>query len=151
MATSKSYFARQNYRFLSGDEALRAPLTPDSAFELDESDIYNNSVTTRSYSTEFLKSLPSSRLTKKSTATAAALTNSSVPGDRVVGTPSSLPVNIPDWSKILKDEYRRVVVGEIWTTTTTTTMTRRRGLFPRRSEGSAARVFGEDEDRIVLG
>ncbi|KAJ9188852.1 hypothetical protein P3X46_000210 [Hevea brasiliensis] len=106
MATSKSYFARQNYRFLSGDEALHAPLTPDSAFELDESDIYNNSVTTRSNSTEFLKSLPSSRLTKKSTATAAALNRCSVPGDRVVGTPSSLPVNIPDWSKILKDEYR---------------------------------------------
>ncbi|CAN1182147.1 hypothetical protein LINPERPRIM_LOCUS40699 [Linum perenne] len=40
-----------------------------------------------------------SRNNKK--ATAARL------GDRARGTPSSsLPVNIPDWSKILKDEYR---------------------------------------------
>ncbi|KAJ9178122.1 hypothetical protein P3X46_010032 [Hevea brasiliensis] len=104
MATSKSYFARQSYRFLSSDQTPHAPLTPDSAFELDESDVYNNSVATRSNSPEFRKAVQSSRLNKKSTATAAArLTD---PGNRAVGTPSSLPVNIPDWSKILKDEYR---------------------------------------------
>ncbi|OAY38011.1 uncharacterized protein LOC110626022 [Manihot esculenta] len=104
MATSKSYFARQNYRFLSSDQNLHAPLTHDSAFELDESDVYNNSVATRSNSPEFHKAVQSSRLNKKSTATVATrLTDS---GDRTAGTPSSLPVNIPDWSKILKEEYR---------------------------------------------
>ncbi|OAY51621.1 uncharacterized protein LOC110612931 [Manihot esculenta] len=106
MATSKSYLARPNYRFLSSDQALHAPLTHDSAYELDESDIYNISATSRSNSTEFLKAVPSSRFTKKSTPTAVALTRRNDPGDRTVGTPSSLPVNIPDWSKILKDEYR---------------------------------------------
>ncbi|KDP44049.1 hypothetical protein JCGZ_05516 [Jatropha curcas] len=103
MATSKSYFARQNYRFLSSDQSLHAPLTHDSsAFELDESDVYNNSVTTRSNSPEFRKAMASSRLGKKSTAVAATTRRS----DQAGATPSSLPVNIPDWSKILKDEYR---------------------------------------------
>uniref|UniRef100_A0A6N2LL16 Uncharacterized protein n=1 Tax=Salix viminalis TaxID=40686 RepID=A0A6N2LL16_SALVM len=35
------------------------------------------------------------------------------------GTPSSLPVNIPDWSKILKDEYE----GDLTLLMTTTTWT----------------------------
>ncbi|XP_048234580.1 uncharacterized protein LOC125370998 [Ricinus communis] len=95
MATSKSYFARQNYRFLSSDH--HGPLAHDATFELDESDIYGNSVTTRSNSPEFRK--PSSRISKKSTTTSS---RASAAG----GTASSLPVNIPDWSKILKDEYR---------------------------------------------
>ncbi|XP_050213121.1 protein S40-4-like [Mercurialis annua] len=103
MAASKSYFARQNYRFFPTDH--HAPLTlhhhhDSSTFELDESDIYNNSVTTRSNSPEFRKA--SSRFSKKSTATAIATSRAA---SGIGGTASSLPVNIPDWSKILKHEY----------------------------------------------
>ncbi|CAK7332343.1 unnamed protein product [Dovyalis caffra] len=102
MATSKGYFARQNYRFLSNDLTHHAPLTHDSAFELDESDIYHHT-TSRSNSPEFCKPVLSSRLAKKSTSSCRRTD----PGDRAGGKPSSLPVNVPDWSKILKDEYRR--------------------------------------------
>ncbi|XP_065868903.1 protein S40-4-like [Euphorbia lathyris] len=94
MATSKSYFPRPNYRFLNSDHA---PLPQDSTFELDESDLYNNSVATLSNSPDFRKAVSGSRFNKKSTSSA---------GRTVGGTPSSLPVNIPDWSKILKEEYR---------------------------------------------
>ncbi|OMO60643.1 hypothetical protein COLO4_33780 [Corchorus olitorius] len=42
------------YRFLSSDQQLQATLSHDSAaFELDESGIHNNSVSTRSDSPEF--------------------------------------------------------------------------------------------------
>uniref|UniRef100_A0A6N2KQH1 Senescence regulator S40 n=1 Tax=Salix viminalis TaxID=40686 RepID=A0A6N2KQH1_SALVM len=106
MATSNSYFARQNYRFLSTtDFNHHAQLSHDSPFELDESDIYHHT-TTLSVSPDFRKSVISSRLVKKSTPAAAACRPTD-PGKKTGGTPSSLPVNIPDWSKILKDEYRR--------------------------------------------
>ncbi|KAJ7001961.1 hypothetical protein NC653_012132 [Populus alba x Populus x berolinensis] len=95
MATSNSYFARQKYRFLSTDLNHHAQLSHDSPFELDESDIYHHT-TTLSISPEyFRKPVLSPRL---------------VPTDsreKTGGKPSSLPVNIPDWSRILKNEYRR--------------------------------------------
>ncbi|GMI97002.1 hypothetical protein like AT5G60680 [Hibiscus trionum] len=98
MASSKSYYSRPNYRFLSSDQQLQAALSHDSAaFELDESDIYNNGVSTRSVSPEFRST---TRVTKKSSTKRGG-------ADPVVrGAPASLPVNIPDWSKILKEEYR---------------------------------------------
>ncbi|OMO67466.1 Senescence regulator [Corchorus capsularis] len=97
MASSKSYYSRPNYRFLSSDQQLQTTLSNDSAaFELDESDIYNNSVSTRSDSPEFR----SSRVAKKPSSKRGGGASG------VGGTPASLPVNIPDWSKILREEYR---------------------------------------------
>ncbi|KAE8724885.1 hypothetical protein F3Y22_tig00009499pilonHSYRG00006 [Hibiscus syriacus] len=99
MGSNKSYYSRSNFRFLLTDQQLQAALSRDSpVFELDESDIYNNySVSSRPDSPEFL----TSRLTKKPSMKRGG------GGDfRVGGTPASLPVNIPDWSKILKEEYR---------------------------------------------
>lgn len=93
MAASKSYCARADYRFLPNDQSL----TNDSMiFELDESDVW--SAAARSQSPEIRK--VSSRLSRKSSSAATAV------GNRRAGGPSSLPVNVPDWSKILKDEYR---------------------------------------------
>ena len=93
MAASKSYFARANYRFISGD----APVTSDSMFELDESDVWNSA---RSASPEFWKPAASSRVSKKQAAAKRG-------GAAEAGaTASSLPVNIPDWSKIRKEEYK---------------------------------------------
>lgn len=108
MAASKSYFARSNYRFLPGDyhhhhHHTAVAAADAAAFELDESDFYNS---TRSNSPEFGKpiSSSSSRLISKK---AASKRSSGDPcGDRTGPTVASLPVNIPDWSKILRDEYR---------------------------------------------
>ncbi|CAL1381228.1 unnamed protein product [Linum trigynum] len=92
MAASKSYLARQNYRFLDQNHHphhLHSHHHHD--FELDESDVYDRHSHLPD-SPEFRK--VGSRINKKSTATAAK------------SAASSLPVNIPDWSKILKEEYR---------------------------------------------
>ena len=65
MAASKSYYARPSYRFLPNerDHHLGAPMAHDSAFELDESDMYNS---VRSNSPEFRKqTTPSSHVSKK--------------------------------------------------------------------------------------
>ncbi|CAL8999533.1 PREDICTED: unknown [Prunus dulcis] len=99
MATSKSYYARPNYRYLSSDHH-HPTLAPDSAFELDESDIYNFA---RSNSPEFRKPVPSSRVVSASKNRRSEAADRS---DRTGGTAASLPVGIPDWSKILRDEYR---------------------------------------------
>lgn len=99
MATSKSYYPRPNYRFLSSDH--HHPLASDSAFELDESDIYNFA---RASSPEYRKPAMSSRVV--SSASKKSSSKRSDAGDRNGGTAASLPVGIPDWSKILRDEYR---------------------------------------------
>lgn len=94
MAASKSYFARANYRFLPTDQTLSN--NNSMIFELDESEVWNSGA--RSQSPEFRKQ--SKRLSRKPVAAAG-----------------SLPVNIPDWSKILKDEYkenRRIGADDDW-------------------------------------
>ncbi|XP_021278718.1 uncharacterized protein LOC110412503 [Herrania umbratica] len=107
MASSRSYYSIPNYRFLSGDQQLQATRRHDSAagFEFEESDIYSNSASTRSDSPELRTG---SRAAKKtSTKRGGGGGGGVVGGDSGVGgTPSSLPVNIPDWSKILREEYR---------------------------------------------
>ncbi|XP_022756578.1 uncharacterized protein LOC111304303 [Durio zibethinus] len=98
MASSKSYKSRPNYQFLSCDQQLQATLSHDSvAFELDESDIYNNVVSTRSDSPEFRLS----RVAKKPSTKGGCGRDSGIGG-----APTSLPVNIPDWSKILREEHK---------------------------------------------
>lgn len=94
MAASKSYFARGNYRFLASDrDAPAAAATGgDSVFELDESDVWS---TERSASPECRKAAASGRVSRKQSG-----------GGKSERVPASLPVNVPDWSKILKDEYR---------------------------------------------
>ncbi|XP_050137752.1 uncharacterized protein LOC126614207 [Malus sylvestris] len=94
MATAKSYYARPNYRYLTSDHQHQ---TLSSDFELDESDIYKSS------SPEFRKPVPNSRGISSSKNRRGDAGDRS---DRTCGTPSSLPVGIPDWSKILRDEYR---------------------------------------------
>jgi hypothetical protein len=93
MATSN--YAKSNYRFLSSTDHNNHRQFADDSFELDESDLYNNSVSTHSNSPEFF-SKPS-RLGNK-TRTSNNMNRS--------GLSASVPINIPDWSKILGDEYR---------------------------------------------
>ncbi|KAJ8543933.1 hypothetical protein K7X08_025551 [Anisodus acutangulus] len=101
MAASKNYFARSNYRFLSSDRNERnvVPVSSDTMFELDETDVWNNSPVARSSSPEFRKAMTSSRISRKQAKSDRNSTG-------VTTAAASLPVNVPDWSKILKDEYR---------------------------------------------
>ncbi|KAG5114672.1 hypothetical protein JHK82_037941 [Glycine max] len=81
---------RATYRFLP---AMDTDSFSDSTFEFHESDLYNSA---RANSPELAKSVRSSRFHNYSSSSAAR-----------VGAPASLPVNVPDWSKILGDEYGR--------------------------------------------
>jgi hypothetical protein len=88
------------YQFLpnSTNNNVSVTVTESSLFEFDESELYNSSTRSNfnSNSSEFRKTIHSSRFhgTKSSS------------GGRI-GDPSSLPINVPDWSKILGDEYRQ--------------------------------------------
>ncbi|XP_047171737.1 uncharacterized protein LOC124839847 [Vigna umbellata] len=79
---------RATYRFLP---AVDRDSLSDSTFEFDESDLYNSA---NANSSEFCKSVRSSRFHSNSSATVGR-----------VGASGSLPVNVPDWSKILGNEY----------------------------------------------
>ncbi|KAI4373529.1 hypothetical protein MLD38_011648 [Melastoma candidum] len=91
--SSKSYF-RSSYRFLTPSPAASsAHPEPHPSFELDESDLYSPNTLTVEPSPVW--SSPSRRAAA-SRRSEPALTN-----------PSSLPVDVPDWSKILMGEYRK--------------------------------------------
>ncbi|KAI4304685.1 hypothetical protein MLD38_040161 [Melastoma candidum] len=83
---------RKTYRFLDLGSAAAAPCHDHHPeFELDHSDIYNSSLEPQRQRKHAVKlaedpSRPNDRIPKK--------------------VASSLPVNIPDWSKILREEYR---------------------------------------------
>lgn len=94
MASGRTYLARPTYRFLSNDLTVA---TDDSGFELDESDMYYSG---RSKSPEPRKPVSGARIARRTTGKRAEAK------DWAVTTPSSLPVSIPDWSKILREEYR---------------------------------------------
>ncbi|CAJ2654424.1 unnamed protein product [Trifolium pratense] len=96
-----NYFARRNHFFLSvsndRDSSLSLTTDSDSVFEFEESDIYTSN---HANSTEFHKSIHGSRSVKKQPSSKVKDA-----GAYVGGAPASMPVNIPDWSKILGDEY----------------------------------------------
>ncbi|KAK1435143.1 hypothetical protein QVD17_00903 [Tagetes erecta] len=93
MATSKTYYSRSNFRYLSGEP--QPHVTTDSIFELDESDVWNVATS----SPEFRKTV---RISKKTSSSSAVVKRA-----EIGGTASSLPVNVPDWSKILKEDYNQ--------------------------------------------
>ncbi|PIA37378.1 hypothetical protein AQUCO_03000163v1 [Aquilegia coerulea] len=98
MASGKSYFSRQSYRFLSTERDNS--ITPEPLFEFDEADVWNsNSNNSVNSSSEFKKSvIPTSRIGKKKSMKKMDYVDG--------GTAKSLPMNVPDWSKILKEEYK---------------------------------------------
>ncbi|KAF8407208.1 hypothetical protein HHK36_006335 [Tetracentron sinense] len=92
MAAGNSYFARPSYRYLTGER--ENPISSDSMFmfEFDDADVWNSN---HIGSPEFRKLIPSSRISKKSVKKMENGENA-----------ASLPVNIPDWSKILGENFR---------------------------------------------
>lgn len=89
MAASKSYFPRPTYRFLPTER--NGSMASDPLFELHEAEVWN-SAPDRSVSPDFHKSFGAGKRSNRSYAPSSSS--------------SSLPVNVPDWSKILKHEYR---------------------------------------------
>nr|GLL41055.1 uncharacterized protein LOC109185866 [Ipomoea trifida] len=94
--------ARKSFLFFGVPEMTPASGGPQ--FEFDESDVWSNNsngvndLVSSSDTTTRRSAIPSSR--------AAAAKKSSAVKARGVDRPASLPVNIPDWSKILGGEYK---------------------------------------------
>ncbi|KAG2299894.1 hypothetical protein Bca4012_011465 [Brassica carinata] len=96
MATGKSYYTRPSHRFLGTDQSYYA--ANDSGFEFDESDLYSSAA---SDSPNFRRKIskPGRSGKKPSNRPSTCAASSAVAA-------SSLPVNVPDWSKILREEHR---------------------------------------------
>ncbi|KAL5998366.1 hypothetical protein ACLOJK_009306 [Asimina triloba] len=93
---AKSYLSKPTYRYFGGERGS-PPNSDGFGAELEEADVWNS----HAQQQEFKKQIPSSRISKKSTKRGAE------GGDRAAAAAaSSLPVNIPDWSKILREERR---------------------------------------------
>ncbi|KAF5196747.1 senescence regulator (Protein of unknown function, DUF584) [Thalictrum thalictroides] len=100
MASGNNYFSRQSYshRFLSTERDNS--ITSEPLFEFDEADVWNSNNSVIS-SPELKKSvIPTSRIGKKKSI--KKMDHHQLDG----GTAKSLPMNVPDWSKILKEEYK---------------------------------------------
>ncbi|XP_074276243.1 protein S40-4 [Silene latifolia] len=93
MASAKSFMRATNYRFLSTDTAVVRPgHGHTNSFEFDESDVWGG--LTQSNSTDIRNPPLCSRRPIAS------------PRKRRGGEAMSVPVNVPDWSKILREEYK---------------------------------------------
>lgn len=93
MATGKSYYPRPSYRFLGTDQSYYT--SADSSLEFDESDLYSSAGGSVHSVSPRKKISASGRSGKKP---------SNRPSSCAAAT--SLPVNVPDWSKILREERR---------------------------------------------
>ncbi|EOA28059.1 hypothetical protein CARUB_v10024237mg [Capsella rubella] len=91
MATSKCYYQRPSHRFFTNDQHVITTTAP-SDFELDEWDLYNTTTGSDSSPSFTFSDLTITSGRTKTNRKAAA---------------SSLPVNVPDWSKILGEESKR--------------------------------------------
>ncbi|KAE9589996.1 hypothetical protein Lal_00037766 [Lupinus albus] len=96
MASRKSFLAKPNYIFPATPDTNFNPKSSDSAFDFDEAEVWNISNNTTH---EAKKSLPTLKIPSRKVDAIGRVTQTPV-------RPSSMPVNIPDWSKILKDEYK---------------------------------------------
>lgn len=97
MASSRKFFhAKPSYIY-----PTPVAETDNNLFEFDEDDMYrpNESVNVNVHVEAAKKPIPSSRSSRK---LAKKIEDRKI----MPVTSASLPVNIPDWSKILKDEYR---------------------------------------------
>lgn len=97
MASSRKFFhAKPSYIY-----PTPVAETDNNLFEFDEDDMYkpNESVNVNVHVEATKKPIPSSRSSRK---LAKKIEDRKI----MPLTSASLPVNIPDWSKILKDEYR---------------------------------------------
>ncbi|KAF8088586.1 hypothetical protein N665_0536s0035 [Sinapis alba] len=102
MASRKHFFGKPKYIYPQPEPVMSE--NDGNVFEFDESDIHSLGDHEKPNSFEAKRSMISiSRLRRKP----AKVADSSGFDSRKTTKTGSLPVNIPDWSKILKSEYRR--------------------------------------------
>ncbi|CAL0321393.1 unnamed protein product [Lupinus luteus] len=100
MASRKSYLAKPNYIYPATPDTNFIPKSSESVFDFDEAEVWNISNNTNTNNThEAKKSLPTLKISSRKVDAVGRVTHT------LVG-PASMPVNIPDWSKILKHEYK---------------------------------------------
>ncbi|XP_010452194.1 PREDICTED: uncharacterized protein LOC104734339 [Camelina sativa] len=98
MASRKLFFVKPKYIYPEPEPVM----SDENVFEFDESDIHNLGDHQLQNSFDAKRSISISRLRRKPTKTGDSVNS----GNRNITKTGSLPVNIPDWSKILKSEYR---------------------------------------------
>ncbi|XP_058094451.1 protein S40-4-like [Magnolia sinica] len=101
----KNHLSKPPYRFFNVD-AENPVITDGPAFEFDESDLWNSHPLPSQTRLEHRKSKPSLGISKKPT-------RRNENGDRTAAAASSLPVSIPDWSKIVREDCGYSGMGEI--------------------------------------
>ncbi|XP_022766147.1 uncharacterized protein LOC111311035 [Durio zibethinus] len=111
MAASRKIFfgSKSNYIYPSkkfGDGSFTNNPSSDHHFELDEADVWNNSNDQATINLDTKKPLPSSRVSSKKYFRKTEAIGDNHRTSHMALASASLPVNIPDWSKILKAEYR---------------------------------------------
>ncbi|GAB2285107.1 hypothetical protein Dimus_019561 [Dionaea muscipula] len=101
-----TYRARINYRYLTSNDHLMAAsdVAGAATLELHESDVVWDVAEFDSF--EPPGSRVAAKQKKKEEEAAATKPEIRVAASGAAVKPSSLPVNVPDWSKILRDEYK---------------------------------------------
>ncbi|KAE8729340.1 hypothetical protein F3Y22_tig00003721pilonHSYRG00276 [Hibiscus syriacus] len=111
MAARKMFFGskpRYIYPTLEFDDGNLINNSPihNNLFEFDEDDVWNNSNDPAMASMEPKKPLPSSRASSKKVLKKIEISDKNKHRSaQMAAASASLPVNIPDWSKILQAEY----------------------------------------------
>ncbi|CAH8379879.1 unnamed protein product [Eruca vesicaria subsp. sativa] len=105
MASMKHFFAKPKKNIYPLPEPVMSE-NDKNVFEFDESDIHSFGDHQKPSSFEAKRSISISRLRRKS----AKVADSSGFDNRETAKTGSTPVNIPDWSKILKSEYKSPVM-----------------------------------------
>ncbi|XP_015951592.1 uncharacterized protein LOC107476304 [Arachis duranensis] len=102
MASRKSFLSKQSYMFQPTRSTSKSCSQGDAMFEFDEADLWNNI----SVASNNKKGFSSSSSSSSASGLKRGPSRKVVHHDHDVAAATSLPVNIPDWSKILKQEYK---------------------------------------------
>ncbi|GMY14747.1 Senescence regulator [Fagus crenata] len=97
MASRKIFHAKPSCIYSTSESDNINPVASNNLFEFDEADVWNSNHVSLQ---ETKKTLPTPRQLKKVTRKRDML------GDMTMVASTSLPMNVPDWSKILKDDYK---------------------------------------------
>ncbi|QCE05965.1 uncharacterized protein LOC114190429 [Vigna unguiculata] len=104
MASRKSFLSKPSRYIFPTTSDTHLSQTQEGMFELDEADLWNHHSSATDHAKKGLPSSGSRSVPKRGSRN----NSNKVDGggrDRVPAA-SSLPVNIPDWSKILKEDYK---------------------------------------------
>ncbi|KAG5002982.1 hypothetical protein JHK82_026996 [Glycine max] len=105
MASRKSFLSNPNRYIFPTTSDTHLSQTQEGMFELDEAELWNNHNHSSTTTDQGKKGLPSSGSRSVLKRASRNHNNNNGGRDRIT-TPASLPVNIPDWSKILKEDYK---------------------------------------------